>query len=109
MFLYFNLVYFFFNIYVQHYSKLSYIKYHKIIRASYEQPTSYQISLQNVTVICLKSTSILLWILFLSIKTNYSFWIEENKIIIKKSMQNHIVTNKILNNVVVLSTFVAYY
>ena len=44
MFLYSNLVYFyiyfFFIIYVQHYPKLSYIKYYKIIRASHEQLTS---------------------------------------------------------------------
>ena len=33
IFLYFNLVYFFFIIYVEHYPKPSYIKYHKIIRA----------------------------------------------------------------------------
>ena len=41
MFLYSNLVYFFFIIYVKHYPKLSYIKYHKIIPATHEQLTSY--------------------------------------------------------------------
>ena len=40
MFFYSNLFYFFFIIYVQHYSKLFYIKYHKIIRASHKQLTS---------------------------------------------------------------------
>ena len=40
MFLYSNLVYFFFIIYVRHYSKLFYIKYHKIIRVLYGQLTS---------------------------------------------------------------------
>ena len=42
MFLYSNLVYFFFIICVQHYSKLFFIKYHKIIRASHEQLISIQ-------------------------------------------------------------------
>ena len=41
MFIYSNLVYFFFPIYIQHYQKSSYIKYHKIIRVSYRQLTSY--------------------------------------------------------------------
>ena len=42
MFLYSNLVYFFFLIiYVQHYPKLSYIKYYKINSASHEQFASY--------------------------------------------------------------------
>ena len=40
MFLYSNLVYFFLIIYVQHSSKLFYIKYHKIIHTSHEQLTS---------------------------------------------------------------------
>ena len=40
MFLYSNLVYFFSIIYVQHYPKPSYIKYHKIIHKSYGQLTS---------------------------------------------------------------------
>ena len=40
MFLYSNLVYFFFIIYVRHYSKLFYIKYHKIIRVLHGQLTS---------------------------------------------------------------------
>ena len=41
MFIYSNLVYFFFPIYIQHYQKSSYIKYHKIIHVSYRQLTSY--------------------------------------------------------------------
>ena len=41
MFLYSNLVYFFFIIYVQHYPKLSYQKYYKIIRALHRQLTSF--------------------------------------------------------------------
>ena len=40
MFLYSNLLYFFFIIYVQYYSKLFCIKYRKIIRASHRQLTS---------------------------------------------------------------------
>ena len=40
MFLYSNLIYFFFIIYVQYSPKLSYIKYYKIIRTSHEQLTS---------------------------------------------------------------------
>ena len=44
MFLWSNLVYIFFIIYIQYYPKLSYIKYHKIICASHEQFTSLYIS-----------------------------------------------------------------
>ena len=47
MFLYSNLVYFFFIIYVQQYSKLFYIKYYKIIRASHGQLTSNKKKLKS--------------------------------------------------------------
>ena len=40
MFLYSNLVYLFIIIYVQHFPKPPYIKYHKIIRALHRQLTS---------------------------------------------------------------------
>ena len=41
MFLYSNLIYFFFIIYIQYYPKPFYIKYHKIIHASHGELTSF--------------------------------------------------------------------
>ena len=50
MFFYSNLVYFFFIIYVQYYSKLFYIKYYKIIHALHRKLTSNNKSQPKKTI-----------------------------------------------------------